>query len=72
MSIEENINTLCNKVKDLREKQKITLQELSKQSGVSQEVLEQLERNILPEEMMVDDAFALARVFGCKVYELFE
>ncbi len=72
MSIEENINIFCNKVKDLRKNQKITLQELSRRSGVPQDMLEQLEQNILPDEMMVDDTFALARAFGCKVYELFE
>ena len=32
--------------------------------------LEQLEQNILPEEMMVDDACALARVLQCELYEL--
>ncbi len=36
------------------------------------EMLEQLENNILPEEMMVNDAIPLARAFGCKVYELFK
>jgi len=72
MSIEENINIFCNRVKELRKQKNISLEELAERSGVAQDMLEQLEQNILPEEMMVDDAIDLARVFGCKVHELFE
>jgi len=72
MSIEENINIFCNRVKELRKQKNISLEELAERSGVSKDMLEQLEQNILPEEMMVDDAISLARAFGCKVHELFE
>jgi len=72
MSIEENINLFCNKAKELRKQKGISLEELAERSGVAQDMLEQLEQNILPEEMMVDDAISLARAFGCKVHELFE
>ena len=72
VSIEENKNIFCNRIRELRKQQNITLEELAEHSGVSLEMLEQLEQNILPEEMMVDDAFKLAKVFHCQVYELFE
>jgi len=72
MTMKETINIFCNKIKKLREQQDISWEELSKRSGVPQRMLEQLEQNILPEEMMVDDACELAKVFGCEVYELFE
>ena len=54
------------------EEAEITVKELSKRSGVPMEMLEALEQGAIPEEMMVDDAFNLAKVFGCKVYELFQ
>jgi len=72
MSKEDNINIFCNRVRELRKQQDISWEELSKRSGVPQRMLEQLEQNILPKEMMVDDACELAKVFGCEVYELFE
>ena len=36
------------------------------------DVAETLERGEIPKEMVVDDAFDLARAFGCKVSELFK
>ncbi len=72
MSIEEYKIMFINNVKELREQRNITLEELAKHSGFPLEMLEQLEQNILPEDMMVDDAVALAEVFRCKVHELFE
>ena len=36
------------------------------------EILAQLEQNILPEEMMVDDAYNLSLAFHCKIWELFQ
>ena len=48
------------------------LQELAEESGVSLDMLEQLEQNILPEEMMVDDACRLAKALHCKIHELFD
>lgn len=72
MSIQENKRKFCNNVKALRRKQNLTLEELSQRSGVALEMLESLERGEIPEEMMVDDAFDLARAFGCEPYELFQ
>lgn len=72
MSIERYKIILCCNVKKFRERQNISLEELAKHSGVPLEMLVQLEENILPEKMMVDDASALAKVFHCGVYELFE
>jgi len=48
----------------------MSLDELAERSGIPLNMLEQLEQNILPEEMMVDDACALARVLQCELYEL--
>lgn len=71
MSINEMKNIFCGKVSELRLHENISLEELSRRSGVPPEMLEALERGELPEEMMVEDAFNLARTFGCEVYELF-
>lgn len=72
MSINEMKNIFCGKVSELRLHENISLEELSRRSGVPLEMLEALERGEIPEEMMVDDAFDLARAFGCEVYELFQ
>ena len=37
-----------------------------------EEILEELERGVLPKEMMVDDALCLAKAFQCKPEELFQ
>lgn len=72
MSIEENKRKFCNNVNAQRKKQNLISGELSQRSGVPLEMLEALERGEIPEEMMVEDAFGLARAFGCEVYELFQ
>lgn len=72
MSIEENKRKFCNNVNAQRKKQNLTSGELSQRSGVPLEMLEALERGEIPEEMMVEDAFGLARAFGREVYELFQ
>lgn len=72
MSIEEIKQKFCVRVKGLREEQNLTTQELAERSGVPLDILEQLEQNILPKEMMVSDACELAKVFHCKTYELFQ
>ena len=50
----------------------MAISELAQRSGLPLAMLEALEQGVIPEEMMVDDAFNLAQVFGCKTYELFE
>lgn len=72
MSIEENKQKFCNRIKRLQEGQSLTTQELAERSGVSLEILEQLEQNILPKEMMTSDAYKLATTFHCKISELFQ
>lgn len=72
MSIEGNKQKFLNHIKGLREQQGLTVAELAEQSGVPLWMLEQLEQNILPDEMMVDDAYKLSVVFRCKIYELFQ
>lgn len=72
MTAEEMKRQFFERVRKLRNKEKLSLTELARRSGLPLEMLEALEDGILPEEMMVDDAFALARAFHCKIYELFE
>lgn len=72
MSIEENKKKFCSNVKRLREQRGQSLEELAEQSGVTLEMLEQLEQNILPEDMMTSDAYKLAVTFHCKISELFQ
>lgn len=62
----------CRKIQTLRREEKLSLIKLSERTGLPLEMLEKLDQGTIPEEMMVDDAFALAKVFGCEVYELFE
>lgn len=70
MEITKYIETFCNNIHRLRERAGMSLGELAERSGIPLNMLEQLEQNILPEEMMVDDACALARVLQCELYEL--
>ncbi len=72
MSIEENKQKFFNRIKRFREEQNLTIQELAVRSGVPLEILAQPEQNILPEEMMVDDAYNLSLAFHCKIWELFQ
>ena len=72
MSIEENKIKFFTNIRRIREEQDQSIEDLAKQSGVSVWILQQLEQNILPEEMMVDDACKLARALHCKTHELFE
>lgn len=71
MTAKEMKNRFCIKVYELRSREKISLTELARRSGLPLEMLEALEKGTLPEEMMVDDAFALARALHCKIHELF-
>ena len=70
MEITKYIETFCNNIHRLRERAGMSLDELAERRGIPLNMLEQLEQNILPEEMMVDDACALARVLQCELYEL--
>ena len=72
MSIEKNKDVFFCNVKRLRKQLGQSLEELAEQSGVPLEILEQLERNHLPKEMMVSDAYHLAVAFHCKIFELFQ
>lgn len=72
MSIEENKIKFFTNIRRIREEQGQSIEDLAKQSGVSVWILQQLEQNILPEEMMVDDACKLAKALHCKMHELFE
>lgn len=72
MDIEESKTRFYNNIKRLREKNHMTLAELSKYSGLSLSMLEQLDQNILPKDMMVDDAVVLAQIFHCNTWELFK
>lgn len=71
MNIEKNKCKFFNNIKRLRERSGWSIEELAGQSGVPLDMLEQLEQNRLPKEMMVSDAYKLANAFRCKTYELF-
>lgn len=64
--------SFCRKVTELRAAKNISLEELAQCSSVPLEMLEALERGVLPGEMDVGHAFALAEVFGCETCELFQ
>ena len=72
MSTEASKQKFFNHIRVLRKQQHLTLEELAAQSGVPLNMLEQLEQNILPKEMMVADAYKLSLVFHCKIWELFQ
>lgn len=72
MDIQEYTKIFCHNVYWRRKEAGLSNLELSERSGVALEMLEALERGEIPEEMMVEDAFDLARVFGCKPHELFQ
>ena len=67
---EEKLKFICN-IKAMRRDQNMTVEELAEKSGIPLEMLEQLEHDILPGDMMVEDAIKLAGVFRCKIHELF-
>ena len=68
----EDIKIFIDNVRHRREKAELSITRLSKLSGVSLKILEELERGVLPKEMMVDDALCLAKAFQCKPEELFQ
>ena len=72
MDIQEYIKIFCHNVYWRREEAGLSNLELSERSGVALGMLEALEQGEIPEEMMVEDAFDLAKVFGCKPHELFQ
>lgn len=65
------IQIFLNNVRQRREQVGLSVAELARLSGLPLNMLEALERGEIPKEMVVDDAFALARVFQCKAHELF-
>ena len=72
MKIEESRDRFCRNIHWRRLKSGMTLTELAEHSELPLWMLEELEKSVIPEDMMVDDAVSLARTFGCKVHELFE
>ena len=64
--------TFCRNILELRLQKNLSLEALAQRSGVSLYKLQALDKGIMPEEMMADDAIRLAKVFGCKIDELFE
>ena len=72
MSREEDEFKFFTNIRRFRARRGQNLEELAEESGVSLDMLEQLEQNILPEEMMVDDACRLAKALYYKIHELFD
>ena len=71
MSKQEDIQIFCQNIHQRREEAGLSAEGLAERSGAPREMLEALDRGILPREMDVGDAFALAKVFGCEVHDLF-
>lgn len=71
MTVSEMKLQFCKKLLALRIESDLTLPELARRSGLSLAMLEELDRGVVPESMMVDDAWKLAKVFGCELHELF-
>ena len=72
MNAQDMKGRFCSNARTLLEKEGMTAAELSQRSGVSVEILEELEKGRISESMMVDDALCLADAFGCRAYELFQ
>ena len=72
MRAQEYIQIFCQNISRRRQQTGMSFTELSRCSGLPAEMLQQLDQGIMPEEMMADDAIRLAKVFGCKIDELFE
>ena len=72
MSIQEYTKIFCRNIYCQQKKAELSTLGLSRRSGLPLKMLEELEKGVIPKEMMVEDAFDLARAFGCEVYELFQ
>lgn len=72
MTREDSITLFIHNIRRLREQEGISLAELGSRSKVPLWMLEELEQGTLPKEMMVTDAFRLAKVFHCQINELFQ
>lgn len=72
MKKEDSIRLFIRNIQRLRMQEGLSLAELENRSHVPLWMLEELERGTLPKEMMVTDAFRLAKVFHCQVNELFQ
>ena len=68
----KDVKIFISNVHQRRERAGLSITRLSKLSGVSLKILEELERGVLSKEMMVDDALCLAEAFQCKLEELFQ
>lgn len=72
MKKEDSIRLFIRNVQRLRMQKGLSLAELGNRSHVPLRMLEELERGTLPKEMMVTEAFRLAKVFHCQINELFQ
>ena len=71
MSVKESENVFIHNVRQRREAMGISVPELARRSGLPLAMLEELDLGIIPESMMVTDAWKLAEAFGCELAELF-
>ena len=70
MECQKEAEIFCGNVNRRRAEAGLAISELAQRSGLPLAMLEALEQGAIPEEMMVDDACALARVLQCELYEL--
>ena len=71
MKKEDSIKLFIQNIRKLRIQEGLSLAELGNRSHVPLWMLEELEQGTLPKEMMVTDAFRLAKIFPYPVHELF-
>lgn len=71
MNIQESMNLFCRNISQRRKDAGLSVLELSQRSGLPLEMLQELDKGILPEDMMVDDAIHPSQAFGCKTADLF-
>ena len=65
---EENINILCQNIKILREKNKLSKKEMAKRLGMGVCTLSKLEKGILPKRLSVEMLFVIERDFGIEAH----
>lgn len=71
---EENakeLETLCRNLRMLRHKRNISIQQLSRETGVSESILKQIEQNYIPEEFDAAHLCTLCEFYAIKPYKIF-
>ena len=65
------INEFCSNVRKLRQRSGLSIPELAARTSLSPETLEQLEHNILPDCVYLEDVVSLANALECDFKQFF-